>query len=220
MIFNIINSGSKFATIIVYCPTNTAVVCSKSPFSFSKNSGSSKSVTFEVPVSGSWTVSMTWGGQTYTATASVSTQGSTVSVRFRYYYFKAGEGAKNGLTYMSGSTDGRAVWTTDNFVIVYDAQAVWEGQKEQVFPTSKVDLSNFSTFAVEAYTYNDTNEIWMLAGDTRSTGSQLGNKINEFVCPTRSTATYNISSLTGEKYVGLYHGSSQEVYVYNWYLES
>ena len=219
MIFNI-TGGGKFAKITAYVPTNTAVTCSKSPFSFSKNSGSAKSVTFEVPVSGSWTVSMTWGGQTYTTTASVSTQGSTVSVRFRYYYFKAGEGAKNGLAYLGSQSYERAVWTTDNFVIVYDGHGVWQGQTAMVFPTSKVDLSNFSTFAVEAYTYNDTNEIWMLAGDSRSTGSQLSNKINEFVCPTRSTATYNISSLTGEKYVGLYHGSSMEVYVYNWYLES
>lgn len=210
MIINLVTGRPHVATITVNCPTQSTVVCSLGQFSYTKKSGSSKSVSFEVPISGTWTVTITWGGQTYTTTVSATSQGTVLNAKFRYYIFKSGEGLKVNASYYNGSNAVRLISGTKSFDVAYNTSGI----REKVLTDAKIDLSGFSKFVVDATHHDNDHKLWMLAQSSTS-GTTT---INKFSCPTRTTVTYTFSNLKSS-HIGLYNGSSWGATFYNWYLE-
>ena len=225
MIFNIINSGI-ISTITVTTAAGATVTCVMSPYSYSATANSSGKATFTVHSKGTWTVTSTKGGGSNSDTVSItgSGQSKSVSLPIRYWLFKAGEGVKHAISW--GTSPTYAITDTSYFIL--DSSNIYVGDggttygqvvsKSYAYTNSKVDLTNYTKFVIDIDGNGSTTGLArMLAGTSRA---GIGtNTINSFTCPSRTTVTYNISSLTGSNYVGMYNGTSVGAKVYNWYLE-
>lgn len=73
MIFNMVGGGGgSGATLVVSSPANVSVTVSKDDKSYTKNSGSLGSATFKGLATGTWTVTISWNGQTATKTIEIT----------------------------------------------------------------------------------------------------------------------------------------------------
>ncbi len=209
--------GGKFAKITVYCPTNTTVVCSLSPFSFTKSSGSATSVTFEVPVRGTWTITATKNGLSDTKTVSATTQGTTytVTMSIRYYIFKSGEGAKVGISYYNtNNTYYKPIRDVNSFDCVYDAEYV----TNHVYTDNTIDLAQFRKVYIDATNHGTSGSLHFVL-DTNQSYSANDTDF-DIICPSRTTCEFDISSYNSSMYLAIVNGSSWGATFYNWYLEA
>ena len=221
MIFNIITAGFK-ATITVHTAAGATVTCVLSPFSYTATADSSGVAVFTVFGRGNWTVTASKNSVTATATADMQTplENRVIDLPLRYYIFKSGTGVIVPIYYRTGSNN-LAITGTNSFQFLYQSVSVSGHTIRKdlaITANNKINLSNFSKFVVEAVHNSSGHELWMIAKSNLS-DSTNNSIINKFTCMTRTTVTYNISSLTGNKYVGLYNGSSVGATCYNWYFE-
>lgn len=209
--------GGKFAKITVYCPTNTTVVCSLSPFSFTKTSGSATSVTFEVPVRGTWTITATKNGLSDTKTVSATTQGTTytVTMSIRYYIFKSGEGRKVGLSYYNVGNVYKEITGINSFDCTYNESGI----TNTVCTDGLIDLSQFSKCVMDCTNHGSTGSNLHMFVHTEHRYAATHPNVYTFGTATRATITWDIDALTATRYVGINNGSSWGATFYNWYLE-
>ena len=225
MIFNWIDAGF-IATIKVTTGAGATVTCVQSPYSYSATANSSGVATFTVYTKGNWVVTSTKNGITATSTENMQTAAETrnVALPLRYWIFKAGEGPKiNYISHVPGNPSftyaritSKANFLIDNTTVMADGRLF---NKDEATTTITVNLSNYSKFVVDITHHGEaTHKIWLLSKSTAS-ATPSDNIIYQFTCPSRTTVSYDISSLTGNKYIGVYNGSSDDATVYNWYLE-
>ena len=220
MIFNIINSGI-ISTITVTTAAGASVTCVMSPYSYSATANSSGKATFTVHSKGTWTVTSTKNSISNSDTVSITASGQSksVSLPLRLWIFKNGEGVKKNIYYTTDTAFPVMSYSpNDNTNFRFRSAIVYRSGAEYniraVYVGDKINLSNYSKFVVDVSSESN-HSIRMLAGSTKS----ITNSINTFSVTSRQTVSYNISSLTGEQYIGLANISEYNSYCYNWYLE-
>ena len=225
MIFNWIDAGFM-ATIKVTTGAGATVTCVQSPYSYSATANSSGVATFTVYTKGNWVITSTKNGLTNTSTQNMQTAAETrnVALPLRYWIFKAGEGPKvNYISYVMGSpsvTNARITTTPsfilDNAMVVADGQYYYRRESGVTFT---INLSNYSKFVTDIQ--HSGSSVQQIAYVVKSVPyAQPGDHmIYQFTSPTRSTVSYDISSITGNKYISIYNKGNITATIYNWYLE-
>ena len=219
------NTATATSSVTIKCrvTVTTAASASGKFGSTTVTANSSGVATYDATASGNLSITSTKNSLSATGTVSVPTNNAAASLALpiRTWLFKSGEGAQTTLCYSQGTTPISAYTRNDSnhFEFLYGAISYGGGSVSlsAVYTADMINLSNYSKFVVDAVCTASGGEYWMLAGTYKGSASSI--IINKPYAPTRTTTSYDISSITGEKYVGLYNGSSNAATCYNWYLE-
>nr|DAE23871.1 MAG TPA: hypothetical protein [Siphoviridae sp. ct9lR64] len=209
------------ATITVTYPANSTCTCSDGTTTLTDtNTGATeKTVIFTVPNIGNWVISCMNGTESTSETVSITVDGQTVTVKLTYF---------DGTIYDVGTVNVEMEMISspeNNYSVTYNASSLtfkYAGNKAAGFLSAKVDVTGYSTLKVSHkgnnsgsglgnVAINDTNT---LAYGSRPKGSSAFNHMNANV----NTVSLDISSFTGEYYVGIWDqrwdsgGSSVIVY--------
>lgn len=186
----------------------------------------------DVDSAGTWTVTATNGPQSASQSVSITASGQTAGVTLSYtlYLYKAGDwreavtGGWTAYAKSSTSSDGQAsmpavTYNSDNVVVSVQSQY---GYPAGMYCTNKkVDLTKYSTLKLDGLCSVDRAYItvWSAIGnytqDNIVANAQFTNR-------SRGTVTLDISSLSGEFYVGFKFLGSQAspaMTMYNLYAE-
>ena len=186
----------------------------------------------DVDSAGTWTVTATNGPQSASQSVSITASGQTAGVTLSYtlYLYKAGdwrEAVTGGWTaYAKSATsgDGQAsmpavTYNSDNVVVSVQSQY---GYPAGMYCTNKkVDLTKYSTLKLDGLCSVDRTYItvWSAIGNYTHDNIVAG---VQFTNRSRGTVTLDISSLSGEFYVGFRFLGSQAspaMTMYNLYAE-
>lgn len=205
MIFNKGSYISKFATIAVNCPARASVTISCGRWSYTKTA-TGGSASFVVPISGVWTISVTYSGVTQTDTVSVTTYGATYtkSLDLLKYLFKAGSGA-----IVPWTTYGDASVSTNN--IAAKGKGKDPVTQSGAYTTSNVDLTNYSKL-----------HITMTSSPTAAGGAGGVNGADNKYWKSsliQGTNTIDISDLTGSYQIRVTSIATYNMTITNVWLE-
>ena len=198
-------STKMFAVIGVTYPSGSTCTCTNGTKTL-KAKGTSGTAIFNVPSTGTWTVTATNGDKTASKSVSITAEGQTVSVVLLYqqYLFSETDGNVGGWI-----SDGNFT-IASNYMTVDDAYASWAH-------CPKVDLSNFSTLYIDSQkTSGGALDSAYIAPSTTTTISTEG--LNFGTSTTRETQSLDISAYTGQYYIAIY-GSWTTRKIYNIWLE-
>ena len=214
MILNIVSGRPKIGTINVTTLPGATVTCALSPYTLSATASSSGTASFVVPKTGTWAITAKSGSSTKTGSVSVTTVGSTqsISLPFRKDLFM--DGTQNvPWTFGQGTS-----LILNSIYMVAPSGGVSE---TRAYTTSPIDLTGYSTLNVQYESSTSSGDsskqgfgYSSAATGTVTTTPFLGNQ-------TKVTKTFDISSVTGAKYITLYEsyqGYLTSLYVYQVYL--
>lgn len=214
------------ATITVTYPANSTCTCSDGTTTLTDtNTGATeKTVIFTVPNTGNWVMSCTNGTESTSETVSITVDGQTVTVKLTYF---------DGTIYDVGTVNVEMEMISspaDVYSVTYNASSLtfeYAGGQAAGFLSAKVDVTDYSTLKVSHQgnnsgagignvAINDTNTM---AYGSRPEGSSAFNHMNANV----NTVSLDISSFTGEYYVGIWDqrwdSSGSSVIVYKIWME-
>lgn len=207
MIYVLGGSTKMFAVIGVTYPAGSTCTCTNGTKTL-KAKDTSGTAIFNVPSTGTWTVSCTNGDKTASKSVSITAEGQTVAVDLRYetflldgstmtYTFAAGAQPVNKNTGTNGSV-GTVTKSSDGIRLTGSWEGVWATQKV-------VDLTDFNSLFFNMT--KTTMSGWGgYVGVFDSTGYWDGGQIAAITTAggiTTGLNTIDISSVTGVHRVGI-----------------
>ena len=222
MIFNKGSSSSHFATIVVNCQAGATVKISCGTWEFTKTA-TGGSATFTVPISGTWTITVTQGSISKSEDVSVTTYGTTYTktITLSNYLFKSGTGAVVEWSTYAGHDSTVAGWGCDvrgtsniNKTRIYcKSDMAWYSETQYLTASAsastknKVDLTNYRTLKITS--------------NGKGSGGVSGTNNNSKYRPslTNGTTTIDISDLTGSYDISV-SGNTSGLEVTNVWLEA
>ena len=212
-----------FAVISVTYPAGSVCTCTKGTKTY-KAKNTSGLALFAVPEVGDWIVSCTDGTQTASKTVTISAEGQSESVRLAYF---------DGTIYDAGTVNVEMEVTSSPagvYSVTYNASSLtfkYGGGQAAGFLSAKVDVTDYSTLKV---TYKGNNVLsgvgYVAINDTNTVAynsSPKGSSAFYHATPDTHTGSLDISSFTGEYYVGIWDRrwdqSGSSVIVYKIWME-
>ena len=209
--------GTLYACIGVTYPSGSTCTCTNGTKTF-KAKGTSGTAIFNVPSTGTWTVSCTNGDKTASKSVTITADGQTETVKLTYAYlsiFKEGTGAVQTLTKSAETYSTISVKTT-GITFSYNSE---DSSSVIAVTTNKVDMTEYSTIHVEANISNVLSTSWKLlfgVFSQRSNSEDPPDMALAYVAAkansTRTEYTVDVSSLRTSGYVGLYGVGAGTVY--------
>lgn len=209
--------GTKlFAAIGVSYPEGSTLTCTNGTKTLKAKTTTGQWV-FAIPEAGTWTVTATDGTDTKSQSVSISTEGqfSSVELTYRYYLFKEGEGVADNW----GTAGNATLVQKDNTAIVIKSTSGYGGNNNYK-AYMLADLSKYEALKAEINTTVAGVAIVGVFGETvpgtytNLTSSISATKVNE-----REVVSLDISSISGEQYVGIHVVNQETLYMYNFWLE-
>lgn len=200
-------SEAFLATISVTYPSGSTCTASCGNLEYEAPDATG-SWTFTVPVSGTWTISITNGTNTSIRNVSITTSGQSESVTLSYIYWAFNK--RNSVDYTGGwmrntGSDAWSTYTPDTVIAVENGGSgpAWIKNRGIINDTA-IDLTGFSTLYITVSNYTSAGT----AGITET--SDVG---TSFVVSTSigSAKTYaiDVSSYTGNYYIRMNSTGSQ-----------
>ena len=212
-------STKMFAVIGVTYPAGSTCTCTNGTKTL-KAKDTSGTAIFNVPSTGTWTVTATNGDKTASKSVSITAEGQTENVTLTYAYlsvFKEGTGAVQTLTKLKQSASSISVGST-GISFSYSSS---DNAGVMAVTTAAIDLSTHSTLHVEAkiteiITVYPTWQMHFGVFSQKTIENDPSVVALAYVKPkansTRTEYTVDVSSLTSSGYVGLYGVGAGTVY--------
>lgn len=217
----VLSGGTKlFAAIGVTYPEGSTCTCTNGTKTLKAKNTSGQWV-FAIPEAGTWTVTAADGTNTKSQSVSITKEGQFESVNLAtYYLFKSGVGLQNGhtLTTLYGKTtlaeDNSSIALANSSQVSFDAGYI----------NPLVDVTEYSTLYIDyEFAVASSNRRFGLLASTSAPTSftkdtpfaavtQLSAAVN-----TRTTEAVDISTVSGERYIGWYIPNG--LTIYNIYFE-
>lgn len=212
--------GTLYACIGVTYPSGSTCTCTNGAKTLTAK-GTSGTAIFNVPSTGTWTVTATNGDKTASKSVSITAEGQTENVTLTYTYlsvFKEGTGAVQALT-ESKQTNASISVVSAGITFSYSEEA---SSCVIAVTTNKIALSAYSTIHVEAEITETLSGSWamwkMLFGvfSQKTTSEDPPDVALAYVAAkansTRTEYTIDVSSLSTSGYIGLYGAAKGTVY--------
>lgn len=212
------------ATINVTYPANsTCVVTDSSGATIASNTNTgtdTKTWTATVNATGTYTVTATatdGSGNSKSQSVEITSDGQSVSVElsYRYYLFKEGEGIADNWGTAGNAT---LVQKNNNAIAIESTEGYGGNNNYKAY--IRADLSKYKSLKAEIKTTVANAPIVGVFGTsvpdmfTGLTSSASATKKN-----IREVVSLDISSISGNQYVGIHVGSLETLYMYNFWLE-
>lgn len=212
------------ATINITYPANsTCVVTNSSGQTVASDinaTSSEKTFTATVNATGTYTVTATatdGSGNTKFESVEITSEGQSVSVALNYrtYLFKEGEGiANNWGVAGNGSLDKK----DDNAIIIRSTAGFGGNNNHKAYILA--DLSEYKTLKAEIETTVAGKAIVGVFGTAKPTlYTGLSSSTSAATNGIREVLSLDISSFSGEQYVGIHVGNLEKLTMYNFWLE-
>lgn len=235
LVFNMVGGGSGggdvFAFILATYPADSTCSATNGTTTLSASDTSGFFV-FKIPTPASvpetWTVTSTDGTDTATAYVVISTEGQSESVTLVYWQ---GEIYKNGNQYTSVTGGFQTFKIASNVAALGtatfgDSSVVLSNSADgsiAIAPVNKLDVTDFSTLTVVVTNmFSSSGRAYMFIADSVD-NIQMNNQsgyIQRENFPSAGTYTMDISSLTGEYYIGVgyWYASATSMTVTEFYM--
>ena len=217
MIIPLGGGGSKVvASIVVTYPTGSTLTCTLGSKVLTAKDTSGKWV-FGLPSIGDWVVNATKGSQSKSKTISITTEDQSVSVTlsYRYYLFKEGEGVADNWGVAGNAT---LVKKDNNAIVIKSTEGYGGNNNHKAY--IRADLSEYTTLKAEIKTTVANKAIVGVFGTTEpTTYTGLSSSTSAVTKNVREVVSLDISSFSGNRYVGIHVGSLETLTMYNFWLE-
>ena len=212
------------ATIKVTYPAKSKCVIKNSSgtqVASDTNTGTSaKTWTATVGATGTYTVTATstdGSGNTKSDTVSITSDGQSASVTlsYRYYLFKEGEGVADNW-----GTAGNAILVqkNDNAIAIKSNEGYGGNNNYKAY--IRADLTKYKALKAEIKTTIANKPIVGVFGpDVPDLHAILASSASATKQNIREVVSLDISSISGQRYVGIHVGSLETLYMYNFWLE-
>ena len=212
------------ATISITYPANSTCVVTNNggqTVASDTNTGSStKTWTATVNATGTYTVTATatdGSGKSKSQSVEITSEGQSVSVTlsYRYYLFKEGEGVAD-----SWGTAGNAelVQKNNNAIVIKSTEGYGGNNNYKAY--IRADLSEYKALKAEIKTtVADKPIVGVFGTAAPELHAVLASSTSATQKNTREVVSLDISSISGNQYVGIYVGSLETLYMYNFWLE-
>lgn len=208
---------------ITYPANSTCIVTNaggQTVASDTNTTSSTKTWTAIVSATGTYTVTATatdGSGNSKSQSVEITNDGQSVSVTlsYRYYLFKEGEGVADNWGTAGNAT---LVQKNNNAIAIKSTEGYGGNNNYKAY--IRADLSEYKTLKAEIKTTVANAPIVGVFGTsvpdtyTGLTSSASATKKN-----IREVVSLDISSISGNRYVGIYVGSLETLYMYNFWLE-
>ena len=217
-------SSAFSATINITYPANSNCVVTNSGgqtvASDTNTTSSTKTWTATVNATGTYTVAATatdGSGNTKSESVEITNDGQSVSVTlsYRYYLFKEGEGVADNW----GTAGNATLVQKNNNAIAIESTAGYGGNNNHK-AYILADLSEYKTLKAEIETTVADKPIVGVFGTVEPTlYTGLSSYTSAATNGIREVVSLDISSFSGEQYVGILVGNLEILYMYNFWLE-
>ena len=219
MIYVLGGSAKMFAVIGVTYPSGSTCTCTNGTKTL-KAKGTSGTAIFNVPSTGTWTVTATNGDKTASKSVSITAEGQveTVELLYALYIFKEGEGAVTPMTVQAQS--GVSASITDDVITLNYPYGATQNIVAEALNKTAIDLTNFNTLYIDlvAIRINNSTTYGTHYG-VFSNDAVTGYISDNFVAGeqvkatfTRTVKTVDLSTITGSYFVGVKGAMSAQVY--------
>lgn len=217
-----------FAAIGVTYPEGSTLTCTNGTKTLKAKTTTGQWV-FAIPEAGTWTVTATDGTETDSQAVSITTEGQFSSVELSYsiVIFDNGTvGVPISLGYKNYSSN--SVTIGDVITVNAAKNSTTAPSHASVVTDEKIDISDYSTLYVSTtartVTDNTYGDVWLLVGDNRTASVyNYGNAPTGWATSADvanvGVTSLDISSLTGEYYIGLGCAYAATASFDKWWLE-
>ena len=170
-----------------------------------------------VPKSGTWTVTATDGTNIKSESVEITSAGQSVSVTlsYRYYLFKEGEGVADNWGTAGNAT---LVQKNNNAIAIESTKGYGGNNNYKAY--IRADLSEYKALKAEIKTTVANAPIVGVFGTSvPGTYTELTSSASATKKNIREVVSLDISSISGNRYVGIHVGSLETLYMYNFWLE-
>ena len=212
------------ATIKVTYPAKSKCVIKNSSgtqVASNTNTGTSaKTWTATVNAKGTYTVTATatdGSGNSKSQSVEITNDGQSVSVElsYRYYLFKEGEGVADNWGTAGNAT---LVQKNNNAIAIESTEGYGGNTNYKAY--IRADLSEYTTLKAEIKTTVANAPIVGVFGTSvPETYTGLTSSTSAVTKNAREVVSLDISSISGNQYVGIHVGSLETLYMYNFWLE-
>lgn len=212
------------ATINVTYPANSTCVVTDSrgaTIASNTNTGTdTKTWTATVNTTGTYTVTATAtdsSGKSKSQSVEITSDGQSVSVTlsYRYYLFKEGEGVADNWGTAGNAT---LVQKNNNAIVIQSTEGYGGNNNYKAY--IRADLSEYTALKAEIKTTVANKPIVGVFGRSEpELHAVLASSTSATQKNTREVVSLDISSISGNQYVGIHVGSLETLYMYNFWLE-
>ena len=205
--------AKHFAAISVTYPAGATVTCSNGTKTFTASDTTGKWM-FSVPSAGTWTVTVTNGGNTKSQSVEISTEGQHESVAISFVLWLVQDGVDN--TEVTGGWTAAPLWLSNDVQSRKPDITFRSGEMEikqsgggaansgMAYTNNPIDLSSYSQISINSFSeQEDSNHaklvVWKDTPNDKNGVANVGIGV-----ATVMTHTLDVSSLAGEHYIGVY----------------
>ena len=212
------------ATITITYPANsTCVVTDSSGVTIASNTNTgtdTKTWTATVNATGTYTVTATAtdiSGNSKSQSVEIISDGQSVSITlsYRYYLFKEGEGIADNWGVEGNAT---LVQKNNNAIVIESTNGYGGNNNHKAYILA--DLSEYTTLKAEIKTtVADKAIVGVFGNDKPKLYTGLSSSTSAVTINVREVVSLDISSFSGNQYVGIHVGNLETLTMYNFWLE-
>lgn len=202
-----------FAAISVTYPAGATVTCANGSKTLAAEDTTGKWM-FSVPAAGTWTVTATKDGNTKSASVAITTEGQHESIAINFELWLVQDGVDN--TDVTGGWTSAPLWLSNEVSSRAPDITFRSGEMEikqsgpgsansgMAYANNPIDLSSYSSISINSFSeQEDSNHaklvVWKDTPNDKNGVANVGIGV-----ATVMTHTLDVSSLSGEHYIGVY----------------
>lgn len=208
--------SKAYAAIGVTYPAGSTCTCTGGAKTLKLKNTSGQGL-FIIPYAATWTVTATDGTSTKSQSVEITSAGQSVSVTlsYRYYLFKEGEGVADNW-----GTAGNATLVQKNNNAIAMESTEGYGGNNNYKAYIRADLSEYKALKAEIKTtVANAPIVGVFETSVPGTYTELTSSASATKKNIREVVSLDISSISGNRYVGIFVGSLETLYMYNFWLE-
>lgn len=209
-------TSKAYAVIGVTYPAGSTCTCTDGTKTLTLKNTSGQGI-FIIPYAATWTVTATDGTNTKSESVEITTEGQSASVTlsYRYYLFKEGEGVADNW---GTAGNGDLVQKNDNAIAIKSTEGYGGNNNYKAY--IRADLTKYKALKAEIKTTIANKPIVGVFGtDEPELHAILASSASATKKNIREVVSLDISSISGQQYVGIRVGSLETLYMYNFWLE-